>query len=304
MGASNSPSELHSDVRTLIGESTAGFWADDLLMRRMHAAQQEIVRAISEENPTFFTASFDISLVADQATYALPLPARLGTRWIAVENRISGEPYFYAWDIDLRRRLYGEALNVPSISQSAVQVTLDGDQLRVVPIPDSATTNALRLVYEPQFGNMLQGAASTITSTSLILSASAPDYSTGFGVVDRRDDYYNGMDVTILAGTGVGHTRRISDYTGLTRSLTVDQAWTTAATPTVGSTYAVQCPVPEDFRDLVSLRTAHGLARSGDKGRGKLLGEDWKDRLWDLRAWAAERSEFRGTTVEPMGGAY
>lgn len=61
-------------------------------------------------------------------------------------------------------------------------------------------------------GTAQAGGASTITLAS---AASA------------SNDAYNGSTVTIVAGTGAGQTRIVTDYVGATRVATVDSAWTT-----------------------------------------------------------------------------
>ena len=106
----------------------------------------------------------------------------------------------------------------------------------------------------PTYGNMLQGIASAATSTTLDFYTSDPNYTQNYGVVDLRNDYYNGMTIQIISGTGAGQTRTITDYDGSNRRATVS-AWTT--TPVAAdSTFAVMCPIPEDNHEAVTCRAA------------------------------------------------
>ena len=54
---------------------------------------------------------------------------------------------------------------------------------------------------------------------------------------NTNDDYYNSMTVYISDGPGAGEMKTITDYTGSTRTATVDSAWT--VTPTSTSVYEV-----------------------------------------------------------------
>jgi hypothetical protein len=52
------------------------------------------------------------------------------------------------------------------------------------------------------------------------------------------DDWLNGLTVTIIAGTGVGESKTITDYAGATDTATVDSAW--QASPDSTSKYEIK----------------------------------------------------------------
>lgn len=56
----------------------------------------------------------------------------------------------------------------------------------------------------------------TPTSTTLELTAGS-----------AVDDFYNDQLIYIVSGTGIGQVRPVSDYTGATKTVTVDEAWVT-----------------------------------------------------------------------------
>jgi hypothetical protein len=56
------------------------------------------------------------------------------------------------------------------------------------------------------------------TSTTIVFDDAA---------MSAVDDYYNGMVVMVYGGTGAGQARRITDYTGATKTATVDPSWGT-----------------------------------------------------------------------------
>lgn len=73
-------------------------------------------------------------------------------------------------------------------------------------------------LYMALAGAILQDTTITGTPTSTTFNLTAGS---------TIDDFYNDQLVYILSGTGVGQVRPISDYTGSTRTITVDEPWVT-----------------------------------------------------------------------------
>lgn len=81
-----------------------------------------------------------------------------------------------------------------------------------------AIVDGIRLLYVTEEATVQHsGTAQAGASTTITLAAGAT----------ATDDIYNGYAVKIIAGTGVGQTRMISDYVGSTRVATVSSAWGT-----------------------------------------------------------------------------
>jgi hypothetical protein len=72
-----------------------------------------------------------------------------------------------------------------------------------------------------------QSTVASATGSTLVLDSSA----------SAVDDYYNENYVVITSGTGTGQARRITDYTGSSKTLAINRAWTT--NPDSSSTYAI-----------------------------------------------------------------
>jgi hypothetical protein len=66
-------------------------------------------------------------------------------------------------------------------------------------------------------GSLHYGTAQSGSSLAVALATSA----------SSTDDFYNGQIVVVIGGTGAGQARYINDYTGTSRSCTVDRAWVT-----------------------------------------------------------------------------
>jgi hypothetical protein len=71
--------------------------------------------------------------------------------------------------------------------------------------------------------------ASTLASTQITLASSA----------SGSDDFYNGYSIFITTGQGIGQERKITDYTGSSKSCAISPAWDSPA-PTSGSGYEIR----------------------------------------------------------------
>ena len=151
---------------------------------------------------------------------------------------------------------------------------------------------------------MHEGTVAGIGSTTLTFDAT-PQFGLGATTVeapDNRDDYYNAMDIYISSGTGAGQTRRISAYAGSTRVATIDTAWST--NPDTSSTYAVMCPIPEDFHNVVVLRGAWSAAAKRPRLRPPIETE-LIDEYQEAIGFITEDQTFRGGQVVPTDqGSY
>ena len=284
------------------------FISGERMMEYIHAAQQEIVQQIIDEDPSFFVATSTLSMVANQATYDLPLNARRGTRIIFGENLTSSSANGVNLPVPPARIRDYFMFSDYSLSNQHpfYHFAMENDQIRILSKPTAGDTNAIKIWYVPTYGNMLEGLVNSVASTTFGLSQAVPNYTTNYGVVDRRNDYYNGMMVEIVGGTGVGQVRQITDYDGSTRICTVDTAWTT--NPDISgddkSTYAVHCPVMEDDHETVALRAAVSGAIK-NKSRQKDLRSEYygypgqAGKFFKLMAKVGQRQMFASHAVEP-----
>ena len=238
--------------------------------------------------------------MADQATYDLPLNARSGSRIIIVENQddspSTGVPPFIVQAF-LDHQSGGLMTMVNDF-----HFMLENGQLRIAPTPSSSSTAALKVYYVPNFGNMVQGSVSEATSTTINAFTSTPNYSQNFGWLDPRDDYYNGMELRITSGPGIGEFKEITDYTGGAAPQFTTAAWT--VTPTDASQFAVICPVPEDHHQVVVVNAAMNASIKG-RTRFQELRQLYHGHpgqsgiLHEMLAWIQKRQDYRMHTVIP-----
>jgi hypothetical protein len=316
------PQQMLNQVRIAIDEPAQGsspFWHNAELMHRLHDSQGYIYRKMVQARDNMFLQSTDIDLVQGTGTYDLPLNARLGVQWALIENRISGaNPPLYVADIRFQDTLMMEGpIGVTNPSDSDFAAVLERDKLRLSPAPGATLSAGIRFWYNPMFGNMNQGTVKVPTTTlTTTLLPDTPTFNKGAtseDPIDKRDDYYNAMDITIVSDTttnnAAGQVRRITDYswqgigdTDFTHGTVTHAAWTTQ--PSAAAVYAILCPIPEDFHDLVCLRAAM-LAASKRPRLLPFIKEQYMDAYQEAIGFVTADQSFRGNQVIPTDqGSY
>jgi hypothetical protein len=119
-------------------------------------------------------------------------------------------------------------------------------------------------------------AVTPFSATTLKLAAGA----------SASDDAYNGMVVSLTAGTGNGQVRVITDYVGSTKVANVDYPW--ATTPDATTTYSVQAnhvyrPVSTGFEALSIYYNVDGVQHNLTDARGNVAAEIAADGIPVLR---------------------
>lgn len=275
------------------------FWPAERIFDRLHDAQQEIVRQIIEQDPSFYVARKSLDVVSGQALYDLPTDAREGTRFIFGEN--NNNPIASELPVaKLREYLDFQAPAVTNLVDGT-HFIIEGNQIRITPTPGQTKTGFATLWYSPSYGNMLYGTAAAGGNTSITFFAGAPNWTSNYGIVDPRDDYYNGMKVFIYSGAGAGQVRKITDFVGATRVATVDSAWTT--NPDTTSVFAVMCPVPEDHHNAVVVNAAMNASIKSQR-RFRELQQLYKGvpggLIYELLSWIEKRQDQVLDIVTPV----
>ena len=82
-----------------------------------------------------------------------------------------------------------------------------------------------QLIPEPALDS---GVAQSGTASTIVIRAAA----------NATNDFYNGAQIEIVSGTGIGQVRTITDYVGASKTVTVDRDWIT--NPASGSVYLIR----------------------------------------------------------------
>jgi len=106
-----------------------------------------------------------------------------------------------------------------------------------------------RIFYQPTTPKLHKSTAQSGAAATITLGLAA-DVET-VGTIKTIDNYYQGMIVEIMEGTGIGQQRWIIQYVGSTKVATVDSNWDTV--PDATSIYSIVSPLIEDFHELIAL---------------------------------------------------
>ena len=175
--------------------------------------QYQVIPSSSNPPVTAFTPYQDALVVVDEIP-VLPVNVPSINAQTDTPIGISPDPVYRGDVLTISGSDLGDAL----------QVTIGGI---VVPIIYNTNSEIQVTVTKPP-DTLETGVAQTATANDITLAATA----------NAVDDYYNGYFVEISSGTGIGQTREITDYTGLTKVADVISAWT--VTPDSTSVYRIK----------------------------------------------------------------
>jgi hypothetical protein len=235
--------ELLIRVRDDLGEAAAANWTDRQLVRWLtrayriaHAEQVELIH-------NFMLETGYVDIVADQESYSLPADL-YKIHCVEIGDGAAEQTYTKLADTIIAERWKYVGKASFSLSPTMMRWYLDGKNIGVVPKPSSARTNGLKITYIPQPGELHTGliAAADATTVTLQTSETAAE-----GPASGDDDAYNGQDLYIVSGTGMGTKAEITDYEGLTKVATV----TMPTTPAAGSRYALVPKTEPQFDELI-----------------------------------------------------
>lgn len=264
----------------LAGTQQGTYWTDQHLLECIELAQDDLVVAAIEAAQDYFTEVVEQNLVAGQDTYPLIdgfIRLRLVERQAVGEDAI---PYIHSPKFE----------GVGQSQSTVVEGTsggyaLRGDNIELNDVPEQTITNGLvqHVVLEPpppMLGLVASGAAS-----SFVLAAGGTATSPSEPPIE--DDYLNGTLVEIVAGTGIGQRRKITDYAGTTKQATVGVAWTTV--PDLTSKYATISRLPRQFHNMLVIGGALHARHDRDEDAGGLI-SIWNSKLEDFIAFVEERT--------------
>lgn len=83
-----------------------------------------------------------------------------------------------------------------------------------------------------------------------ILGSSALLLPPGTHWVSLQDDYYNGSRIEITSGASAGARRRVKDYVGSTRTITLESGWPAALT--TDDRFALEPSLPEPHHEILA----------------------------------------------------
>jgi hypothetical protein len=230
--------EAMEDIRGMLGEGIAAHWTDLMILRALERVQLQMYRKMSMTMGDWFVKKSDALTPNGSGQVSLPSDC---AKPIYLEEVTSG--YEIPFSVTVRQR---GALRQPAAGRGVCQT--QGFLLEdVIEINKDGYSNQVYLWYERKCPGLHAGTAAAGGAGSLTLQDAM-----GASLVD---DWYNGLVIEVVGGTGAGTRTTISDYAGSTRVCTL-----AAGTFGADSVYGIVPIVPEDCHDAWELRTLMQLA--------------------------------------------
>jgi hypothetical protein len=225
-------------LRELVVESSASHWTDFELLGRLNAAQRRLGLYVGMQPGGWLVKSASVTPVASEITW----PADCA-KPIYLEETTSGRPVPFSTGVAERRvsRLSGS-----SIYTGVVEAYFERKKIVV---NQETYTEAGTLWYQMRIPDLHVGTAAAGAATSITLDETdGIDSTTGFGA-KQVADYYNGMQIQVVAGTGAGGPDTISDYTAA-------RVATVTGTYGADSDYGLISMLPEECHELMYYEAA------------------------------------------------
>lgn len=256
------------DVRDNIGEDTAAHWGANDVLRKLNSAQRKVANLFILSQGDWLIKSADLTPVASVIT--LPTDC---AKPVYMEETSSGYPITLKGNI---RDRAATRISGANIYEGAVEAYMLKDTIEV---NQSGYTTGVTLWYQQRIPDMHTGAAAAGSASTLQFElANEPR---------RVDDYYNGVSIEVIDGTGTGIISDISDYVGLTYTATI------TGTPAAADKYGTVSELPEEAHDLIVLEASCMLlakpSSSIEPNIFKQVLERTRQARVDLEEWVSTR---------------
>lgn len=213
--------DMYLDTRENIGEDTASHWGNPEVLRKLNANQRRVGRKLGMVLGDWLVTHED--LTPSSSVITLPWDC---ARPVYMEEKSSGCPIPNNTTVRERRASRG------------LEYYFEGNTLVVN--KDSYST-VVTLWYQRRILDMAFdkiGDTSSGENAIVIAAAQFPRL---------LDDYYNGLMVEVVGGTGIGTIAEVTDYDGGTRKLTL------TGTFGITSQWGTVSQLPEECHDLIVL---------------------------------------------------
>lgn len=234
--------EILTGIRDFLNEATANYWTDADLYRKMNLAHQTMVDELIDAGQGYFRRSTNITYVANTDAYALPK----NLARVEKIERVDGSDPIEILPITLSQEAEyrNTAIHGTSFADEGYQI--EAENVRLVPTPTGAITNALRIRYA-KAQPLIHSGVPTASANTTITFAVAPLR----GTITLITDAYEGWNIYM---SDTGDRRKITAFNSSTRVATVDAAW--SVNPLVASVYALIPEIPERWHDILVLRAS------------------------------------------------
>ena len=237
---------LFYKVRKKLSETTAGFWSDLEIYSALNEGQQHIARkskCLRKEVPVTTDGSQTYGLIDNDFSDIIDIDED-GVYFYV--NGTSYQPLHYKTKSQLNKEFPGWQ----GVSASTPQYFYYNKSTKTIGLyPKCNSSNQgeylfINGYYRPKI--LIAGTASSGSTTTLVMPAGTATLP----YPNPTNDYYNDLYVEIYSGTGAGQKLKITDYVGLTRTLT----FATATAPDNTSVFGFVPEVPEEAHNLICVQ--------------------------------------------------
>lgn len=259
--------QMMQDIRGSLNEATASHWADLEILRKLNKAQRKIAIKCSMSGDWFMTKA---TITPSSSLVALPSDC---VKPIYLERSDGTELPFH---LTVRERQLTRTTEI-TLDALGPDAYLYGDYIEV---NQDSFSDSVVLWYEKRIPDLHFGTGGASSGVNALHFQTT-------NIPVPRDDYYNGVYVSITGGTGALTRAAISDYTGSTGVATV------AGTFGADSIYGTETLLPQEaIPAVVLLATSELLAKPSaaiDPKYWEYLRMEVKDTMSDLEGFLSTR---------------
>jgi hypothetical protein len=263
----NTTTGIHGVMRSYLDElsENASDWEDEELLDYLNMEHRHLFSVVRNLYEDWFNRQYIFPLVANTYRYVIPREIVNPRRFEFINaGAVTGSSPNYSVDEttadphEIQEVQLSSKDNLHYYTSSNRVVDTNGyylldDIIQFLPDTKVGTSYYCRIYYAPTAVDLHRAVAQAGTASTITLGVNQTPSTatTTLGYIYPIDNYYQGMYVEIISGTGAGQIRRIKQYAGSTSIATVEPDWTT--TPGTDSIYSMVSPIKEDFQELLAL---------------------------------------------------
>jgi len=283
-----------------------GDYSDTELLSFVNAEQDHLFNITRQTDGDWFGREFVFSTTSSVVKYYFPRDMIALRRLEMIKsNYVTGVAPFYVVDdanaevIELSKQSLNEKSYSVSITGTDALYKAEGyhvfsNQLIFTDTTFLGTGYFCRIFYQPSTPKLHRSQAQAGGTNTITLGmVSNPNT---IGTIKTINNYYQGMIVEIISGTGEGQQRWITQYVGSTKVATVDSNWDTA--PDATSIYSIVSPIIEDSQELFALGgaiRAKGIKTEDDIG---VVGSLYESLMADFKIAIESRNKHGAMRVK------
>lgn len=263
------------------GTAQGSTFTDNDILDLLNEEQDELIATMVEGSEDYFGVKSDLAFEANVNSY----PLFDGCLFLRKLVHLGGPSSEQAPSDAIESRLI-EGVQSPggiaTPSETDYFYALFGNNLDIQPTPTAALASAMRLYAIADPGPML---IETLAAGNLV---DASNFKWTHQDAPFENDILNGTRVHVVSGTGVGQVRRVTDYDGATKKVTVDIPF--SPTLAAGSKVATETRVVRLFHNLLALGAAKRCKAVLEESTAKV------DKLYDSAFEKFEDFVYRSRT--------